>query len=58
MPTGNNLSVKEYSKIRRYKCPEIEIEKIWHLKSTTMPVIIESLKMIKKKDRETQSQTI
>ena len=27
VPTGNNISVKEYNKIRKYKEMQIEIEK-------------------------------
>ena len=32
----------------KYKDLEIEIEKIWHLKTTTAPVIVGALGMIKK----------
>ena len=35
VPTDYNISVKEYNKITEYKNLEIEIEKIWHLKTTT-----------------------
>ena len=42
VPTDNNLLVKEYYNL------EIEIEKMWHLKTTTMPVIVGALGMIKK----------
>ena len=48
IPTENNISVKECNKISRYKDLEIEIEHIWHLKTTTMPVIVGTLGMIKK----------
>ena len=33
VPNDNNLSVKEYNKISKYKDLEIEIEKMWHLKT-------------------------
>ena len=48
VPTNNNISVKEYDKRSKYKYLEIEIEKICHLKTTTMPVIDLALGMNKK----------
>ena len=38
MQTDNNISVKEYNKISKYENLEIEIEKMWHFKTTTLPV--------------------
>ena len=38
VPTDNNISVKEYNKISKYKHMEIETEKMWHLKITTMEI--------------------
>ena len=46
--TNNNILVKEYDEISRYKDLEIEIEKIWHLKTTIVPVIVGALGIIKK----------
>ena len=46
--TNNNISVKEYNKISKYKKLKIEIEKMWHFKTTTLSVIVEALHMIKK----------
>ena len=40
VPTDNNISVNEYNKITKYKDLEIEIEKIWHLKTNIMPVTV------------------
>ena len=49
VPTDNNISVKEYDKISKFKDLEIEIEKkIWLLKTTTISVIVGALGMIKK----------
>ena len=45
----NNLSVTKYDKISQYKDLETEIEKMWYVKSTTVPVIVGALGMIKKK---------
>ena len=38
VPINKNKSVKEDNKISKYKGLKIEIEKMWHLKTTTMPV--------------------
>ena len=35
IPTDNNISVKEYNKINKSKELEIEIVKMWHVKTTT-----------------------
>ena len=43
-----NISVKEYDKINKYKDLKIEIEKMRHLKTTTMSVIMGALGRIKK----------
>ena len=48
VPTNNNISVKKYDKISKYKDLKIEVEKIWYLKTYTMPVILGALGMIKK----------
>ena len=49
--TKYNVSVKEYNEISKYKDLEIEIEKMWHLKTTTMSVIMSMIK--KGADRHT-----
>ena len=46
--TDNNISVKDYNEISKYKDLKIKIEKIWHLKTTTLPITIGVLSMIKK----------
>ena len=43
-----NISVREYNKISKYKIFEIEIEKTWYFKTTTVSVIVGALRMIKK----------
>ena len=47
-PTDNNISVKEYNKTSKYIDLEIEIEKMWHLETTTMGQIKETDKPIEK----------
>ena len=41
-----NISVKEYEKMNKYKDLYIEIMKMCYLKTTTMPVIVEALGLI------------
>ena len=48
VPTDNNVSVKEFNTINKYKNLEIETENIWHFKITAMLVIVGVLGMIKK----------
>ena len=45
--TDSKISVKEYNTISKGKNFEIEIKKMYHLKTTTVPVIIGALGMIK-----------
>ena len=48
IPTDRNISSKEFDKLSKYKDLEIEIQKIWKLNATTVPVILGALGMIKK----------
>ena len=43
-----DISVKEFNKIRKYKDLERENEKMCHLKTSAVPVIVGTLGMIKK----------
>ena len=47
--SDRNVSLKGYEKISKYKDLEIEIQKMWHLKTTVLPVVIGALGMIKRK---------
>ena len=47
--SDRNLSLKEYEKASKCKDLDIEIQKMWHLKVTIVPVVIGALGMIKKK---------
>ena len=42
-------SLKEYEKVSKYNDLEIEIQKMWHLKVTIVPVVIGAIGMIKTK---------
>ena len=48
VPGDTKMSLKIFEKLSRYKDLEIEITKMWHLKTTTMPVVISALGMVAK----------
>ena len=45
VPSDSNISTEEFGK---YKDPEIEIAKMWKIKTKTISVIVGALGMIKK----------
>ena len=46
-PTVDNISVKEYNEISKYKDWEIQSKKMWCPKNTALPVIVGALGMMK-----------
>ena len=48
VPADKNISLKEFQKLSKYKDLEIEVTKMWKLKTRTIPVVIGTLGMIKK----------
>ena len=46
--SDSNISAKEVEKLNKYKDREIEIAKMWKMKTKTIPVIVGALGMIKK----------
>ena len=48
VPADKNISLKEFQKLSKYKDLEIEVTKMWKLKTKTIPVVIGALGMIKK----------
>ena len=48
IPNEKNTSLKTVGKLSKYKDFEIEIEKTWELKTTTVPVVIRALGLVKK----------
>ena len=52
VPSDRNTSLKEYEKISKCKDLEIEIQKMWHLNATIIPVVIGAIGMIKKTTEE------
>ena len=47
-----NISVKEYNKLAKYKDLEIEIHRVWQLKTKTLPIVVGALGMLKKGSSE------
>ena len=48
VPSDSNISAKEFEKLSKYKDLEIEIAKMWKMKTETIPVTVGALGMIKK----------
>ena len=48
IPLDSNTSVKTTEKLDKYKDLEIEVERMWGLKTTTVPVVMGALVNIKK----------
>ena len=48
VPTDNNISIQEDDKTWKYKDRETEIEKMWYLKTSTVPVIVRAIGMFEK----------
>ena len=48
VPSDQNISLKEFQKLSEYKDREIEVTKMWKLKTKIIPVVIGALGMIKK----------
>ena len=43
-----NVSIAGFEKLPKYKNLDFEVEKLWHMKTVTIPVVIGTLGMIKK----------
>ena len=48
IPTERNTSLKTMEKLTKYKDLEIEIEKMWGMKTTAVPVITGARELVKK----------
>ena len=57
IPLDTNTSVKTTEKLKKYKDLEIEVEGMWGLKTTKVPMVMEALGTIKK-DMENYSNKI
>ena len=48
LPSDTNVSLKIFENPSKYEDLYIEVTKMWHLKTTTLPVIIGALDMVAK----------
>ena len=48
VPSDQNISLKEFQKLSKYEDREIEVTKMWKLKTKIIPVVIGALGTIKK----------
>ena len=48
MPSDTKVSLKIFEKLSKYKDLQIEVTKMWHLKTTTLPVVIGALGVVAK----------
>ena len=48
VPSDRNIALKEIEKRSKYKDLEIEIQRMWHMKTEVIPVVIGSLGAVKK----------
>ena len=48
IPTDQGIPAKEFDKLSKYKDLEIERQRMWKLRTSTVPVIVGALGMIKK----------
>ena len=43
-----NVSIKEVEKLSKYKDLEIEVTKMWQMKTSTVPIVVGALGLVKK----------
>ena len=48
VPSNTDVSLKTFEKLSKYKDLEIEVTKMWHLKTKTLPVVISALGIVAK----------
>ena len=45
VPAEGNISVKEYEKLAKFKDLTIEIQRMWQLRTITLPIVVGGLGM-------------
>ena len=48
-PSDRNIALKETEKKCKYKDLELEIQRMWHMKTVVIPVVVCALGIVKKK---------
>ena len=47
-PSDRNIALKEIKKESKYKDLELEIQRMWHMKTIVIPVVVGALGTVKK----------
>ena len=47
IPSERNVSIKEIEKLPKYKELEVEVTKMWQMKTSTVPIVVGALGLIK-----------
>ena len=48
VPSDKNIVLKEIEKKSKYKYLELEIQRMWHMKTVMIPVVVAALGTVKK----------
>ena len=48
VPSDRNIALKEIEKKSKYKDLELEIQRMWHMKTIVIPVVVGALGTVKK----------
>ena len=48
VPSGRNIALKETEKKNKYKDLELDIQRMWHMRTEVIPVVVDALGTIKK----------
>ena len=48
IPSERNVSIKEVEKLSKYKDLELEVTKMWEMKTSTVPIVVGALGLVKK----------
>ena len=57
VPSDTNASLKIFNKSRKYKDLEIEVMKMWHFKTSALPIVISAWGIVAKATPNYVSQT-
>ena len=49
VPSDRNIALKEIEKKSKYKGPKLEIQRMWHMKTIVIPVVVGALGTVKKR---------
>ena len=58
VPSDRNIALKEIEKKSKYKDLELEIQRMWHIKTVVIPVVVSALGTVKKGDGRKHQESI